>query len=118
MAQTGDEPLSAERLHEIRVKAYDAYDWDDWKARAMLGEMLTEHDRLIAEVERQRAAPTQSYYQLLEQRLSDKGDEVERLRAREAALVEVVERMASGPHWAIDLYTLQQQARALLAEEG
>ena len=35
---------------------------------------------LRREVERQRA-PTQSYYQMLEQRLSDKGDEVERLRA-------------------------------------
>lgn len=41
---------------------------------------------LRREVERQRAAPTQSYYQLLEQRLSDKGDEVERLRAAQAEL--------------------------------
>lgn len=42
---------------------------------------------LRREVERQRA-PTQSYYQMLEQRLSDKGDEVERLRAEQAELAE------------------------------
>ena len=100
--EDGEQAMSAERLAEIRrvsdrfngeAGSYAGSSHHPTRDSAMLGHAMPD---MLAEVERLRAALAAA-------------------EAREAALLAVVRAVAKGPHWAIDLFTLQEQARALLA---
>jgi hypothetical protein len=103
---TTSKPMSAERLAEINTLTADIF-MDGIHVR------FDEETAWLAILDLRREV----------ERLRGLLDALERLTRlereqrdhREAAALGIVRAVANGPHWAIDLYTVQEQARALLA---